>query len=300
MSAARRPPSVPRFAHAGLALADGWRDFEVLETGDGMKQERWGDIVLVRPDPQVLWPAPARGWDRWDGLYHRSERGGGHWEFRRQLPESWTVRYGERLVFKIRPTNFKHTGLFPEQAANWEWFSARIRSAARPVRLLNLFGYTGGATVAAAAAGASVVHVDAARGMVQWCRENATLSGLGDAPIRYLVDDCLKFAERERRRGNRYEAIVMDPPSYGRGRSGEVWKLEEHVFLLLEAACALLSEQPLFILLNAYTTGLSPVVLANLLGRHAPPGGQLTCGELGLPVAAGGVLPCGTFARWEA
>ncbi len=271
----------------------------MLSTGDGMKQERWGEIVLVRPDPQVIWPAPRGGWGACDGIYHRDERGGGRWEFRRPLPESWTIRYGDKLVFKIRPTSFKHTGLFPEQAANWNWLSAGIRAAGRPVRVLNLFGYTGGATVAAAAAGASVCHVDAAKGMVQWCRENAELSGLGASPIRYLVDDCLKFIERERRRDSRYEAIIMDPPSYGRGRSGEVWKLEEGLDALVAAACGLLSEQPLFVLLNAYTTGLSPTVLATILGRHSPPAGRVTCGEIGVPVTAGGVLPCGTFARWE-
>jgi 23S rRNA (cytosine1962-C5)-methyltransferase len=271
----------------------------VLATGDGLKQERWGDVVLVRPDPQVIWPWASADREKYDGIYHRSEEGGGRWEFRRKLPESWTIRYGEKLVFKIHPTNFKHTGLFPEQAANWDWFGAKIRAAGRPVRVLNLFGYTGGATVAAAAAGATVCHVDAAKGMVQWCRENAELSGLTAAPIRYLVDDCLKFVEREQRRGNRYEAIIMDPPSYGRGKSGEVWKLEENLFALVGAACALLSEQPLFALLNAYTTGLSPSVLANILGRHAPKSGRVSCGEVGLPVAQGGVLPCGTFARWE-
>jgi 23S rRNA (cytosine1962-C5)-methyltransferase len=289
-----------RFHHAGLVLADQWQDFAVLDTGDGLKKERWGDVVLVRPDPQVIWPAPVAGWGRCDGIYHRNDQGGGRWSFERSLPESWTIRYGEKLVFKIRPTNFKHTGLFPEQAANWEWCGAKIRAAARPVRVLNLFGYTGGATVAAAAAGASVCHVDAAKGMVQWCRENAELSGLASAPIRFLVDDCLKFVEREQRRGNRYEAVIMDPPSYGRGKSGEIWKLEEHLFNLVSAAVALLSDQPLFVLLNAYTTGLSPTVLATLLGRRAPEGGRVNCGEVGLPIAAGGVLPCGTFARWEA
>jgi len=287
------------FLHNGLVVADRWQDFAVLDTGDGLKKERWGDVVLVRPDPQVIWPAPAAGWGRCDGIYHRDDEGGGRWKFQRQLPESWTIQYGAKLVFKIRPTNFKHTGLFPEQAANWEWCGAKIRGAGRPVRVLNLFGYTGGATVAAAAAGASVCHVDAAKGMVQWCRENAELSGLAGAPIRYLVDDCLKFVEREGRRGNRYEAIIMDPPSYGRGKSGEIWKLEENLFELVGAATALLSEQPLFVLLNAYTTGLSPTVLATLLGRRTPAGGRVSCGEVGLPIVAGGVLPCGTFARWE-
>jgi len=285
--------------HLGLLLADRWADFSVIETGGGMKKERWGDIVLVRPDPQAIWPASSEGWGEVDAIYHRDPQGGGRWEFHRSLPESWAIEYGE-LTFKIRPTNFKHTGLFPEQAANWDWFGAKIRAADRPVRILNLFGYTGGATIAAAAAGASVTHVDAAKGMVQWCQENAALSGLKEAPIRFLVDDCQKFLQRERRRGNVYDAIIMDPPSFGRGKAGEIWKLESGLFPLVEAACALLSEHPLFALVNAYTTGLSPTVLANILGRHVPVVGKLSCGEVGLPVEEGAVvLPCGTFARWE-
>ena len=291
--------SSPGINHVGVAIASRWRDFEVLETGEGMKKERWGDVTLVRPDPQVIWPRQSAGWGEVDALYHRDARGGGRWDFRRKLPESWTIGYGA-LKFRIHPTNFKHTGLFPEQAANWDWFSERIRTAGRPVRVLNLFGYTGGATVAAAAAGAQVCHVDAAKGMVQWCRDNAALSGLADAPIRYIVDDCMKFVERERRRENRYEAIIMDPPSYGRGKSGEIWKLEDDLFGLVGAACALLSAQPLFVLINAYTTGLSPTVLANILRRHAPSGGQISCGEVALTVTHGAsILPCGTFARWE-
>jgi len=287
------------FRHQGLLLADRWTDFAVVATGGGMKKERWKDIVLVRPDPQVIWPAPAAGWGTVDGLYHRDPQGGGRWEFRSSLPESWHIKYGD-LTFKIRPTNFKHTGLFPEQAANWDWFAEKIREAGRPIRVLNLFGYTGGATIAAAAAGASVTHVDAAKGMVQWCQENAVLSGFGEAPIRYLVDDCQKFLQREQRRGNVYAAIVMDPPSFGRGKAGEIWKLESGLFPLVQAAAAVLSEQPLFVLLNAYTTGLSPTVLANILGRHVSADGTLSCGEIGLPVQEGGVvLPCGTFARWE-
>jgi 23S rRNA (cytosine1962-C5)-methyltransferase len=286
--------------HTGLVLADRWRDFEVLETGDGMKKERWGDVVLVRPDPQVIWPRSSADWGHCDAIYHRSTAGGGHWEFNRALPEAWTIGYGP-LTFRIRPTGFKHTGLFPEQAANWDWFSEKIRAAGRPVRVLNLFGYTGGATVAAAAAGASVCHVDAAKGMVQWCRDNAALSGLADAPVRYIVDDCLKFVEREQRRGNRYEAVIMDPPSYGRGKSGEVWKLEDDLFGLVGAACGLLADEPLFVLLNTYTTGLSPTVMASILAHHARAAGRLSCGEIGLPVTHGSaLLPCGGFARWEA
>lgn len=285
--------------HAGLVSAENWSDFEVVETGDGMKKERWGEFVLVRPDPQVIWPRRSASWGECDGVYHRSASGGGRWEFRRPLPDSWVIRYG-RLAFKIRPTSFKHTGLFPEQAANWDWFSPRIAQAGRAVRVLNLFGYTGGATVAAAAAGASVCHVDAAKGMVQWCRENAALSGLSEAPVRYLVDDCMKFLERETRRESRYEAIIMDPPSFGRGRGGELWKLEDGLFPLVRLATSLLSDTPLFVLINAYTTGLSPTVLANILGQHVPADGRVSCGEVGLPVSRGGVtLPCGTFARWE-
>jgi len=286
--------------HIGLVLADRWRDFEVLDTGDGMKKERWGDVVLVRPDPQVIWPRHAPDWGRFDALYHRSSSGGGRWEFRRKLPSEWIVGYGDRCRYKIRPTNFKHTGLFPEQAANWDWFSRLIEDAGRPVQVLNLFGYTGGATIAAAAAGAAVCHVDAAKGMVQWCRDNAALSGLADAPIRYIVDDCLKFLEREKRRGRRYQGIIMDPPSYGRGKSGEVWKLEEGLFRLVGAARDVLADDALFLLVNAYTTGLSPTVLGNIVNRHLHGRGRITLGEIGLPVTAGGVLPCGTFCRWEA
>ena len=247
-----------------LIVADRWRDYQLLDCGDGMKQERWGPYNLVRPDPQIIWPrrcepgqtVPPK-WEGWDGYYHRSDQGGGRWEFRRQLPEHWTIGYGA-LTFKIRPTSFKHTGLFPEQAVNWEWFGSKIRAAkaaGREVSVLNLFGYTGAATVAAAAAGASVCHVDAAEGMVKWCRENATLSGLAEAPIRYITDDCLKFARRELKRGRRYDAIIMDPPTYGRGSGGELWRLEDHLWDLLTECRALLSDQPVFFLINAYTSG---------------------------------------------
>jgi 23S rRNA (cytosine1962-C5)-methyltransferase len=303
-------------ARPALIVADHWRDYQLLDCGDGMKRERWGDFTLVRPDPQIIWPrsdgersrttAPAAGWDKWDGFYHRSDTGGGKWEFRRPLPEAWQIRYEPlRLTFKIRPTSFKHTGLFPEQAVNWEWFSGKIaaaRKAGREVSVLNLFGYTGAATCAAAAAGANVCHVDAAEGMVKWCRENAALSGLADAPIRYLVDDCLKFARREVKRGRRYDAIIMDPPTYGRGSTGEMWKLEDNLWPLLLECRALLTEQPLFFLINAYTARLSPTVVANLLGALFPAaGGAITAGEVGLPVQHDTkVLPCGIYGRWEA
>ena len=294
-----------------LIVADRWRDYELLECGDGMKRERWGDYTLVRPDPQIIWPRPgATGkkpgaeWDDWDGFYHRSEAGGGKWEFRRPLPDHWQISYGA-LNFKIHPTSFKHTGLFPEQAVNWDWFGAKIqaaRAAGREVAVLNLFGYTGAATVAAAAAGASVCHVDAAEGMVKWCRENAALSGLAAAPVRYIADDCLKFVRRELKRGRKYDAIIMDPPTYGRGSTGEMWKLEDHLWELLTECGALLSDAPLFFLINAYTARLSPTVVANLLAELLTArGGTITAGEVGLPIQADGkVLPCGIYGRWEA
>jgi 23S rRNA (cytosine1962-C5)-methyltransferase len=290
-------------------VAEQWRDFQLLDCGDGMKQERWGSHVLVRPDPQVIWPRhgaePGAPWTGWDGFYHRNDRGGGEWEFRRPLPESWEIRYGPLgLAFKIRPTSFKHTGLFPEQAVNWEWCSRKIKAAhasGQAIQVLNLFGYTGAATCAAAAAGASVCHVDAAEGMVKWCRENAALSGLAEAPIRYIVDDCLKFVRRERRRERTYDAIIMDPPTFGRGSAGEMWRLEDQLWPLLAECRELLSERPLFFLINAYTARLSPTVVANLLAEllHGR-GGSITAGEVGLPVQSDGkVLPCGIYGRWE-
>jgi len=302
MERPRRLPASLVPQRLAVQVADRWNDFALLEGGDGMKKERWGDVTLVRPDPQVIWPRRLPGpWTEVDALYHRSREGGGRWEFRRTLPESWTVGYG-KLVFRIRPTGFKHTGLFPEQAANWDWCGDLIRQAGRPVQVLNLFGYTGGATVAAAAAGAAVCHVDAAKGMVQWCRENAALSGLADAPIRYIVDDCHKFVKREHQRGRRYDAIILDPPSYGRGKEGEMWKIERDLWPLLESCRDILSAQPLFFLLNSYTTGLSPTVIGNLLGDLlAPNGGTLSTGEIALPFQAepGRLLPCGIFGRWQ-
>jgi 23S rRNA (cytosine1962-C5)-methyltransferase len=297
-------PAAPRSITQQLLLADRWQDYQLLDTGGGMKLERWGDATLVRPDPQILWPrAEDAAWKKWDGWYHRSETGGGRWEFRRTLPDSWHLRYGD-LTLKIRPTDFKHTGLFPEQAVNWDWCTQKIRAAraaGREVSVLNLFGYTGAATVACAAAGAQVCHVDASKGVVQWCRENAALSGLAEARIRYITDDCLKFTQREARRGRRYDAIILDPPAYGRGSGGEVWKVEEHLWPLLLECRALLSEQPLFLLLNSYASKLSPLVLGNLLSELLPKhAGQITVGELGLPSQRRGtVLPCGVFGRWE-
>jgi 23S rRNA (cytosine1962-C5)-methyltransferase len=287
-----------------LLVATGWQDYQLLAMGDGLKLERWGDVALVRPDPQIIWPQNGkRAWDHWDGFYHRSDTGGGHWEFRRPLPESWTIRYGD-LTFKIRPTDFKHTGLFPEQAANWDWCGGKIRSAretGREVSVLNLFGYTGAASLACAGAGASVCHVDASKGAVQWCRENASLSGLTASPIRYIVEDCLKFVSRESRRGRRYDAIIMDPPAYGRGTSGEMWKLEVHLWRLLVECRGILSENPLFFLINSYTSNLSPLVLGSLLSELlSERGGKITVGELGLRSQGDGkILPCGIFGRWE-
>jgi 23S rRNA (cytosine1962-C5)-methyltransferase len=283
-------------------LASQWSDYELLDAGDGMKLERWGAHKLVRPDPQVIWPRKTE-WRDWHGWYHRSERGGGKWEFRQALPESWTVAY-RNLTFRIRPTNFKHTGLFPEQAVNWDWCSDLIRAArksGREISVLNLFGYTGAASVAAAAAGASVCHVDAAKGMVEWCGENAALSGIKDRPIRYIVDDCLKFVRREIKRGRKYDALIMDPPSYGRGTGGEMWKLEDHLWSLLKDCREVLSDRPLFFLLNSYTTGLSPSVIANLLAElFADAGGIVSTGEVGLPIRSDGkTLPCGIFGRWQ-
>ena len=299
-----------------LIVADRWRDYQLLDCGAGMKQERWGRYTLVRPDPQIIWPRSgatppnagggAATWKDWDGYYHRSEVGGGKWEFRQELPDSWNIEYQPlKLTFRIHPTSFKHTGLFPEQAVNWDWFSARIkaaRQAGHEVSVLNLFGYTGAATCAAAAAGANVCHVDAAEGMVKWCRENAALSGLAAAPIRYLTDDCMKFVRREQKRGRVYDAIIMDPPTFGRGSTGEMWKLEDHLWELLQECRALLSAQPLFFLINAYTARLSPTVVANLLaGLFEGRGGTITAGEVGLPVQRDGkVLPCGIYGRWEA
>ena len=281
--------------------ADQWQDYEVLDTSDGEKLERWGRYFLVRPDPQVIWRTPKLDprWRSFDARYSRAETGGGHWSSNR-LPERWQVRYRE-LTFNVKPMNFKHTGVFPEQAANWDFIGEKIRSAGRPISVLNLFAYTGAATLAAASAGASVCHVDAARGMVAWARENAASSGLSDAPIRWIVDDCAKFVEREIKRGRRYDAVIMDPPSYGRGPSGEIWKLEKDLFPFLQLVSGVLSDEPLFFLINSYTTGLAPSVLTCLLDSLITPrfGGHSEADELGLPVTDSGlVLPCGASGRW--
>ena len=284
-----------------MFIASEWKNYEVLDTGDGEKLERLKDIVLRRPDPQAIWPRQRPElWTKADAHYHRSAKGGGEWEFFRRLPERWTVKYGE-LEFYVRPTGFKHTGLFPEQAVNWDWMAGLIRRAGRPVRVLNLFGYTGGATLACAAAGAKVTHVDAAKGMVQWAGENRKLADVDETSVRWIVDDALKFVQREARRGNVYEGILMDPPSYGRGPGGEVWKLENELFGLVEACEKVLAPDALFMLINSYTTGLQPAVLNNMLTMTAAKSraGRVTADEIVLPVTAGGVLPCGASGRWE-
>ena len=284
-----------------LWISDQWKDYEVLDTSDGEKLERWGSFYLVRPDPQVIWDTPKKnpGWRKMNGHYHRSKKGGGEWEFF-NLPEQWTIQYKD-LTFNLKPFSFKHTGLFPEQATNWDWFGNLIANAGRPVKVLNLFAYTGGATLSAAKAGAAVTHVDASKGMVTWAKENAAASGLSDAPIRWLVDDCVKFVEREIRRGNHYDGIIMDPPSYGRGPNQEVWKLEDCIYDLVKLCTGVLSDDPLFFLLNSYTTGLSPSVMAYLLGETvaAKYGGKVTADEIGLPVKESSfTLPCGSTAIW--
>ena len=285
-----------------MRAATGWQDYEILDCSGGEKLERWGDVTLIRPDPQVIWNTPKDArWRRADARYQRSASGGGSWQEAGLRKQSWQIGYRE-LRFHIRPTGFKHTGLFPEQAVNWDLMGELIRGAARPVSVLNLFAYTGGATLACAAAGAKVCHVDAARGMVQWARDNAALSGLDGRPVRWIVDDCRKFVEREIRRGVRYDGIVMDPPSYGRGPGGEVWKLEDSIYDLVQTCAGALSDKPLFFLLNSYTTGLSPSVMAYILSVTVQErfGGAVSADEIGLPVTRTGlVLPCGSTAIWR-
>ncbi|KZE77300.1 class I SAM-dependent methyltransferase [Paenibacillus elgii] len=287
-----------------MFAAQDWKDYELIDTGGGEKLERWGSIVLRRPDPQIIWPLPQETgvWRGADAHYHRSSSGGGNWEYRKDIPERWTISY-RGLSFHIKPTGFKHTGLFPEQAVNWSWMMDKIRSAGRPIRVLNLFAYTGGASVACASAGAEVCHVDASKGVVQWAKENLQLSGLGDRPVRFITDDVFKFVQREQRRGSKYDAIIMDPPSYGRGPNGETWKLETNLFPFVETCMSILTDKPLFFLINSYTTGISATVLHNTLalslGRSH--GGTITCGEIGLPITASKLmLPCGILGRWEA
>lgn len=281
-----------------MRYSESWKDYELLDTSDGERLERWGKYILVRPDPQVIWSDMKRhgGWKKADAVYSRSKSGGGAWS-RNTLPESWNIGFEKLgLKFILKPMGFKHTGLFPEQAVNWEKMYDMIKGANRPIKVLNLFAYTGGATVACAKAGASVVHVDASKGMTAQAKENARLSGLESAPIRYIVDDCQKFIEREIRRGNKYDAIIMDPPSYGRGPGGEVWKLEECIADFIKRASLVLSERPLFFLVNSYTTGLSPATVGYILNTTLKPrfGGKAEWDEIGLKVSqTGEILPCG-------
>ena len=282
-------------------VCNDWKDYEVLDASSGEKLERWGDYILIRPDPQAIWNTPKTnpGWFTPNAHYHRSKKGGGSWEFF-DLPKQWSISYKD-LNFNLKPFSFKHTGLFPEQAVNWDYMMAKIRGA-KGSKILNLFAYTGGATVACAKAGAAVTHVDASKGMVTWAKENAASSGLEDAPIRYLVDDCAKFVEREIRRGNHYDGIIMDPPSYGRGPGGEVWKIEDMIHQLVARCAKLLSDEPLFFIINSYTTGLQPAVLSYIINTEitAYHGGRVQAGEIGLPVKDNGlVFPCGATARWS-
>ncbi len=280
-----------------------WKDYELIDTSQGERLERWGDIVLIRPDPQIIWETPRENpwWKKAHARYHRSQTGGGCWQELKKVPPMWKIQYGG-LTFQLKTMGFKHTGIFPEQAVNWDFYEKKIKAANRPVKVLNLFGYTGAATLACLKAGAQVCHVDASKGMIAWAKENAAASGLGASPVRWLVDDCIKFVQREQRRGNTYDGIIMDPPSYGRGPNGEVWKLEEQLYGLVEQCLPIVSDKPLFFLINSYTTGLSPAVMEYLLGvlMQKRFGGKISSDEIGLPVTQSGlVLPCGSTAIWE-
>lgn len=288
-----------------MRLSQEWNDYQLLDAGNGEKLESWNGIILRRPDPQAIWPVDMKNdmWRRPDGFYHRSSKGGGEWSFQKRLPEYWTVKYRD-LTFKVSPTNFKHTGLFPEQAVNWDYMMDKISNSNRPIKVLNLFAYTGGATMACAKAGAEVVvHVDASKGMTNWAKENRDLCGLQDHKIRFIVDDCLKFVEREERRGHHYDVIIMDPPSYGRGPNGETWKFEQNIYHLIQACMKILSDQPLFFLINSYTTGISSTVLENILKTtilRKYPDGKVDAGEVGLPIVKNQlILPCGIYGRFE-
>jgi len=277
--------------------ADNWKDYEVLDTAHGEKLERWGNVLLRRPDPQVIWKKEGNPalWKKADGFYHRSKSGGGSWEFSKKLPDRWQISYG-KLKFFVRPTGFKHTGLFPEQAVNWDYIGKKISGETRKINVLNLFAYTGGATLAAAAAGADVVHVDASKGMVSWAKENLELSGLRDRYVRFIVDDCEKFVAREIKRGHFYDGIIMDPPSYGRGPGGEMWKMEDRIYDLVKLCSNLLSDNPLFFIINSYTTGLAPTVIKNIISLALS--GKAEAEEIGLPVTSSGIfLPCGATGR---
>jgi len=284
-----------------MLLTDNWKDYEILDMCNGEKLERWGNIYLIRPDPQIIWKNKSHPelWKKAHGHYHRSSRGGGEWEFMKKIPASWQISYKD-LTFNLKPMGFKHTGLFPEQATNWDFMMDKIKSAKRPIKVLNLFAYTGGATCACLKAGASVCHVDSSKGMTAWAKENVESCGLKDAPVRFIIDDVIKFVQREIRRGNKYDAIVMDPPSYGRGANGEVWNIEDSLYTLVELCTKVLSDDPLFFLINSYTTGLSSTILANVLKLTIKKKGKVTSGEIGLPMKDSQlVLPCGIYGRWE-
>ena len=286
-----------------MKVANNWKDYEILDMANGEKLERWNNIYLVRPDPQIIWndkQYPEK-WKQANARYNRSSTGGGHWDYKKRLPDSWQIKY-KNLTFNIKPMGFKHTGLFPEQAVNWDWMMDKIKNAKREIKVLNLFAYTGGATVACASAGASVCHVDSSKGMVTWAKENITSSGLAERPVRYIIDDVVKFVNREIRRGNKYDAIIMDPPSYGRGANGEVWQFENNIYDLVELCTNVLSDNPLFFLINSYTTGISSKVLENILNLtvNKEHNGKVSSGEIGLPMENSKlVLPCGIYGRWE-
>ena len=284
-----------------MIISDKWNDYEILDMANGEKLERWGNIILIRPDPQIIWKDKSKPalWKKANAHYHRSKSGGGEWEYIKNVPKAWQIKY-KNLTFNLKPMGFKHTGLFPEQAVNWDFMMNKIKNANRPIKVLSLFAYTGGATVACAAAGASVCHVDSSKGMTAWAKENVASSGLADRPVRFIIDDVIKFVQREIRRGNKYDAIVMDPPSYGRGANGEVWNIEESLYTLVELCKEVLSDKPLFFLINSYTTGLSPTILANILKMTVKKKGKVICGEVGLPMKDSDmILPCGIFGRWE-
>ena len=286
-----------------MNIAKNWKDYEILDMANGEKLERWKDVILVRPDPQIIWKNKSfpNKWKNANAKYKRSSSGGGQWEYNKNIPSSWKIKYKD-LTFNIKPMGFKHTGLFPEQAVNWDWMIDKIKSEKRPIKVLNLFAYTGGATVACSYAGASVCHVDSSKGMVMYAKENIQASGLQDRPVRYIVDDVVKFVNREIRRGNKYDAIIMDPPSYGRGTNGEVWKFEENISDLIELCIKVMSDDPLFFLINSYTTGISSTVLENLLSLYIPKkfNGKFSSGEVGLPMKDSKlILPCGIYGRWE-
>ena len=285
-----------------MNIANEWKDYEIIDMSNGEKLERWGDIKLIRPDPQIIWKNKSfpSEWKSANARYNRSNTGGGAWEYSKRLPESWQVKY-KNLTFNIKPMGFKHTGLFPEQAVNWDWMINKIKQSKRDIKVLNLFAYTGGATVACLSAGASVCHVDSSKGMTTWAKENVESSGLRERPVRFIIDDVVKFVQREIRRGNKYDAIVMDPPSYGRGKNGEVWQFENNIADLVELCTQVLSDEPLFFLINSYTTGISSKVLANLLELNMKKyNGKITSGEIGLPMKNSKlVLPCGIYGRWE-